>query len=41
MEFKKFTAGKWAYGRNCVPSEPQEENVCFDDSRLQEVLNEI
>jgi hypothetical protein len=40
MQFKKFTAGKWAYGKDAMPAVPQEENVCFEDPHLMEVLNQ-
>lgn len=39
MQFKKFTAGKWAYGRDSTPVVPQEDNVCFDDPMLDQVLS--
>lgn len=39
MQFKKFTAGKWAYGRDSTPVEPQESNVCFEDPKLNEALS--
>jgi phospholipid-transporting ATPase len=41
MQFKKFTAGKWAYGKDALPAAPQEDNVCFEDPSLAEVLNEV
>jgi magnesium-transporting ATPase (P-type) len=41
MQFKKFTAGRWAYGRDSLPVVPQEDNVCFDDPALEEVLREM
>lgn len=40
MQFRKFTAGKWAYGKDALPAVPQEENVCFEDPTLAEVLND-
>jgi len=39
MQFKKFTAGKRAYGTNAQPSEPQEENVCFYDPRFEQSMD--
>ena len=38
MEFKKFSAGKLAYGTNDKPTEPQEPNVNFSDIKLNQVL---
>jgi P-type E1-E2 ATPase len=34
MQFKKFTAGKYAYGTDILPDVPQEDNVCFIDPEL-------
>lgn len=38
MQFKKFTAGFKAYGTDVNPDLPQEENVCFHDPHMHEVL---
>ena len=40
MQFKKFTAGKYAYGTDTLPDMPQEDNVCFNDPELERVLTE-
>jgi hypothetical protein len=39
MDFKKFTAGKLAYGTDSIPVEKQESNVCFSDPNLKKILN--
>ena len=38
MDFKKFTAGKLAYGTDSIPTEKQESNVCFYDPKLKNIL---
>ena len=40
MQFKKFTAGAKAYGKDTLPDEPQLDNVCFNDPELEEDLKE-
>jgi len=39
MEFKKFTAGKKAYGEDQKPEEEQLPNVCFYDRKFKEVMD--
>lgn len=38
MNFKKFTAGEYAYGTDAKPKTRQEENVEFEDPELDRVL---
>jgi len=38
MQFKKFCAGTLAYGLDKLPNRPQEENVCFEDPSLEQVI---
>jgi magnesium-transporting ATPase (P-type) len=38
MQFKKFTASKWAFGKDIMPNILQEDNVCFYDPKLDEAL---
>ena len=38
MEFKKFSAGKIAYGTGNKPIKKQEPNVNFDDPRFDQVM---
>lgn len=40
MEFRKFTAGMYAYGTDDKPTEPQLDNVNFCDPKLQEHLDD-
>ena len=39
MEFKKFSAGIDNYGLGTRPIMPQEDNVCFFDKKLDDVLD--
>lgn len=38
MEFVKFSAGATGYGTGKEPTEKQEKNVRFNDSKVEETL---
>ena len=40
MSFKKFTAGKKAYGTGLKPTSPQEDNVHFHDPTMNADLED-